>query len=651
MQMNNILRIFKDDMRRLFANVVSGILTIGLVILPSLFAWYNLLACWDVFDNTGELLVAVANEDEGYESDLIPIRVNVGDMVVSELRANDQIGWRFTDAEDAIDGASSGKYYAAVVIPKEFSRDMLRFYMDDSEHAQITYYDNEKINAISPKITALGADTISEKVNTAFAQSISEVMLSVAKSVSRYADDIDLHGQISVLVNHIDSMADDISRVSDVVGLYSSTLNSAQKTLDDGNTLIKQTEDEVSSLMGKAQVSLDQLASMASTISSAQDDLENALNTAQSSFDSLEALVNDSGIMGLLPDDARQRIEQSVNDAQQRLAEVRNDYNTELKPSLDRLASDGQGLRGDASQALEQLQAAQGSISSAIEATRGILDDAVEQISAATGKLDEAAQTMHNLATSISQALVSNDPAALQAVLGSDAQVLSQALSAPVGIDRIAVYPSDNFGSAIAPLYTTLAMFIGALFILVAIKPDISKRTKSKLDDPKPREIFIGHFLCMACISLAQTSFMACGNLFFLQVQAAHPIHYVLCMWFAGLVFTFLIYSLIVAFANLGKAVAIVLLVAQVTGCGGSYPLEILPSFVQYVSPFLPATHVVDAMRAAMFGMYHGDYWIQMGEIALFIIPAALIGFVLRKPFEKFMHWYVAKVESTQIIG
>ena len=180
--MHNIWTLFKSDMRHLFANVVSCIITIGLVVMPSIFAWYNLIACWDVFENTGHLTVAVANEDEGYESDLIPIRVNVGDMLVSALRGNDQIGWRIVSEEEAVDGASSGKYYAAVVIPDDFSRDMLRFYMDDSERAQITYYSNEKKNAISPKITATGADTVSEKVNTVFAQSISCLLYTSSRN-------------------------------------------------------------------------------------------------------------------------------------------------------------------------------------------------------------------------------------------------------------------------------------------------------------------------------------------------------------------------------------------------------------------------------------------------------------------------------------
>ena len=97
--MNNVWRLFRFDLGRLKANVMSIIIALGLVLVPSLFAWYNIIACWNVFDNTGNLTVAVANTDEGYQSDLIPLRINIGDQVVSALRANDQIDWHITDEE------------------------------------------------------------------------------------------------------------------------------------------------------------------------------------------------------------------------------------------------------------------------------------------------------------------------------------------------------------------------------------------------------------------------------------------------------------------------------------------------------------------------------------------------------------------------
>ena len=179
----NVIRIVRSDFKRLFANAMSVIIVIGLVVMPSIFAWYNVIACWNVFDNTGNLTVAVANVDDGYESDLVPLRVNIGERVVSALRANDQIDWTFTTEEDAVDGARSGRYYAAVVIPAGFSKDMLTFYSEDVQHARIVYYANEKKSAIAPKITDQGADSVSYQVNEVFAQTLSEVALGIAESI------------------------------------------------------------------------------------------------------------------------------------------------------------------------------------------------------------------------------------------------------------------------------------------------------------------------------------------------------------------------------------------------------------------------------------------------------------------------------------
>jgi putative membrane protein len=102
----------------------------------------------------------------------------------------------------------------------------------------------------------------------------------------------------------------------------------------------------------------------------------------------------------------------------------------------------------------------------------------------------------------------------------------------------------------------------------------------------------------------------------------------------------------VAVFGNLGKGIAVLLLIVQVTGCGGSYPLPILPDFVQAVSPWLPATHVVDAMRAAMFGVYQNDFWISMGKLALYILPFLFIGLVLRKPLGHLMRNYLKKVDK-----
>ena len=728
--MSNVWHLFRGDMRRLFSNAMNIIITVGLVVMPSIFAWYNIIACWNVFDNTGNLTVAVANVDDGYESDLVPLRVNIGEQVVSALRANDEIDWTFTTEEDAVDGARSGRYYAAVVIPHDFSRDMLTFYSDDVQHAKIVYYANEKKSAIAPKITDRGADSVSYQVNEVFAETLSEVALSIAESLSHYADESDAGGRIADLSAHVRSMGDQVDRMASVLTLYSSLAGAAQSLVGESAQLVEAAQHQADGLGSTASQGAASAASLVDALRQAADGLSQALAdggqgfaavsasadalfdaAATGSQDSVAALRGQAdaldgqvaacrsivaqleALRDQVPDEYLQALESVIarmnatigllenmrdtmrsaadkleagsadvqaeraeikrlaDEAQQGAATMRDEFDTSLKPGLQKLADEASSLVASVGSGLDGLRAAGSGLSDSADSAAAVLGGAAEKIDATVGELHGASATLRELADGIDQALVAGDADLLREVLGSDTQVLSKALAAPVGIDRVAVFPVDNFGSAMAPLYTTLALFIGSLLILVVVKPTVPGRVRAQLADPQPRQLFFGRFGVMAFLSLSQTTVMGLGNLLFLQVQVTHPLLFMLCFWLAGLVFTFLIYALVAAFANLGKAVAVLLLIIQVTGCGGSFPLQLLPPFIQGLSPWLPATHVVNAMRAAMFGTYGGDFGWEMGLLALFLVPAAVIGLVLRKPLAKFMSWYVEQVESSKLVG
>ncbi len=728
--MRNIFLLFRDDLRRLFSNVVSVIITVGLVVMPSIFAWYNVIACWDAFENTGNLKVAVANVDQGYESDLVPLRINVGEQVVSELRANDQIDWTFTTEEDAIDGAKSGRYYAAVVIPETFSRDMLTFYQDDMQHAKIIYYANEKKSAIAPKITDRGADAVSTQVNQVFVQVMSDVALSLADSLVTYMEESDADGRIAELADHMRDAADQMDRAAEVMVLYSSLTSSSQQLIADSANLVDSARTQIEGVASTAQDgaqaamgALDAVKSSAEELSAALDAAEQAFSGVSGKIDALFDSVDSASAQAVsgmrtqadaldaqaasftaiadelralqesAPDslapaldaaiaslDAnarfmsgmatdlrsaadkiesgnadvsaeRDHIHQLAEDAQAGIAAMRDDFEQNLKPGLQDLADQASVFASNLSSGIAALDGLSGDLSTSAGTASSLLGQAGADIESAAGKLTEIGESLRGLADGIDEALASGNPDKLREILGSDISSLASALSAPVGIERTAVYPVANFGSAMAPLYTTLALFIGSLLILVAIKPTVSDRVRSKLDDPKPRHLFFGRFGVMSVVSFAQTTLMGLGNMLFLQVQVVHPVLFMMCFWLAGQVFTFMIYALVASFANLGKAIAVLLLIVQVTGCNGSYPLQILPGFVQALSPYLPASHVVGAMRAAMFGTYGCDFWMHMGALALFLLPALALGLVLRKPLEKFMHWYVEQVESSKLIG
>ena len=725
--MKKVWKLFVSDLKRLRGNVVTGIIVLGLIALPSIFSWYNMIAAWDVFGNTGNLKIAVASVDEGYESDLIPVNINIGEQVVSALRANNQIKWVFTDEEDAIDGAKSGKYYAAVVIPESFSRDMMTFYSDDVQHAKIIYYSNEKKNAISPKVTDQGADTISVQVNQVFTETLSDTALSLAQSLVTYADNSDVDGRIGDLANHVGVLSSQMTKASSVMRTYSSVLTSSQDLISSSSSLLSSAKGSAEDVAGKVgemkssasdiseamrvsanalsqalQSSSDQLQDVSTQIDNAldsanatQESVQDALNQQASDMgdqadnyyamakalrglegdvpaeykESLELAASSldgvgdamkglqSQLLGAAVDmgyssatgEVRTEIDAQISEAKQKVADAKSNYDQNVKPHLDTLVSSVTDAASLLSSSAGKLDSAAGSLSGSADAVSGKLGDAKAKLDASADELDVAANKLSELSAGMTEALSSGDVELLRDVLGDNASELATALSAPVQVDRQALFPVENFGSAMSPLYTTLALWIGALLIMVTIRPMPSDKIKEDLGGISLPQQFLGRFGIVSLLAFCQDTLLAVGNMLFLGVQANNPLLYLLVFWIGGQVFAFIIYTLVVSFANLGKAIAVILLILQVAGGGGAYPLAILPQFFQDVSVWLPATHVINAMRAAMFGVYQGDFWIQIGYTLLYLVPFALLGLVLRNPTMKFLNWYVEQVEKSHI--
>lgn len=236
--MKNIWALFRNDLKRVKSNMVTMIIVAGLVLLPSIFVWYNILACWDVFDNTDHLKVAVANTDEGYQSDLVPLKLHLGEQVEANLRENDQMDWVFTTEEDAIRGVESGEYYAAVVIPPSFSKDMMTFYSEDVEHAKILYYSNEKKNVVAPKLTDQGADKVSAQVNTVFTATLSEIALNIASQLDTYAQESDATGRLGDLADHMTDLGSQMRQGAKAMTSYVALIDASQGLIESSAALI-----------------------------------------------------------------------------------------------------------------------------------------------------------------------------------------------------------------------------------------------------------------------------------------------------------------------------------------------------------------------------------------------------------------------------
>ncbi|WP_431803421.1 YhgE/Pip family protein [Microbacterium sp. bgisy203] len=728
--MKTVLRLTARDVRHAFSNVMASIVMFGLIVIPSLFTWFNVLASWDPFSNTKNLTVAVASTDEGYQSDLVPIKINVGEQVLSELRANDQLNWVITTKDDAIDGTRSGEYYAAIVLPETFSRDMLTFYADGAERTRLAYYTNEKKNALAPKITGQGAEGVSAQISEVFTATLGDVALSLVSSLSDYLTDADTQTALSRLEARIGGISTQLRSGAQTADMFTTLIegtiplvNSASALITasgaaftdaadavgSGSAAVGDLKDTLTNATGAVSDALSATADSYAAVGTSVDDLfttidglsgdqaqvlttlatrvQTQIDAATNLRDTLEndvrptlptdiqpaldrviaqidaSIARQGDVRDALTDAAtgitdgntsaqasHQKITDLIAQATKAIEDAENSYTGTLKPQLDQLAAtlttidgDVAAIRGDLAQASSGLSGASGSILTALNGAKA----ATEKLSTALG---ESADKFDALQQALIDATESGDFSGISAVIGSDPSELARSLAEPVRVDRVAVFPVVSFGAGMTPLYTILALWVGALLMTVAIRVDVNRETLPGHPDLTPTQKYLGRYGIFALTGLAQSTLVTLGLILFVRIQPAHPFLLILAGWVTSLVFTLIIYTAVVAFGNAGKALAVLLLVIQISGSGGAYPLQLLPAWFQNVSPFLPATHAIAAMRAAIAGIYGADFWISLGWLLAFVLPALLLGLVLRRPLISFNRGLVEALESTKLM-
>lgn len=736
--MRNIIAILKRDLSRIRGSVVALIVAVGLVIVPTLYAWFNIAGSWDPYGNTGNLKVAVANSDDGYMSDLIPVRVNIGDTVVSALRENDQLDWRFVSESDAVEGVRSGEYYAAVVIPENFSSRMMTVFSSDAEHAEIVYYENQKANAIAPRVTDKAASTVRQQIDETFAKTISDVGLATTSSLLEFMDGDQIAayaGNLSgTLAGAITTLRDASGSVDEFAGL----LQSSTGLLDSTSDLLASAgaaNEDAEALVGDAKTGLSGMhdaldAAVAAINQSLKDsagDYDAAAKAIDEAFGAADAHVSltvtqlrdasadvakrasdmrdvQDNILAVerdvegsnLPEklkaelvqkidivantvgnvanqqellakhlsdaaasletgaaDARakaQAVKDGIAEAKGSIGGVKDSYNATLKQQISDLSDAVVDVARRGSDMADDLGATVIDLSHAASALSDDLAGAHEVLAGASADLVSAADDLQRLKEGLDTAVTSGDLDRVRELIGSDPAALADALAAPVALDRQAVYHIKNYGSAMAPFYTTLSIWVAGIVLAAMLKANVDEADVKALGNPRLHELYLGRYAFFALLAFAQATLVCAGDLLFFGIQCEHPFQFMLVGWLAGFVFSNMIYTLTVSFGDIGKAIAVVLLVMQVAGSGGTFPIEMTADFFQAVYPFLPFTHAINAMHAAMAGAYGMEFWIELGTLSLYLIPSLALGLVFRRPVIRANRWIIEKLEETKLM-
>jgi len=726
--MKNVWKIFQRDMMRVRNNVIALVVIIGISVVPCLYAWFNIAASWDPYSNTGNLKVAVASADEGYEGSLIPIEINIGDKVLSALRENTQMEWVFTTEEKATSGVKSGKYYAAIVIPKDFSNKMMSVFSEKVEKPEITYYSNAKENAIAPKVTDKGAGAVQRQVNEVFIETVSDTTLTVLQAVSNMTQASGAETIVGNLNTNLNQIAGDLTASAGLLESFSDMTGSAQKLLNSTTEFLQTVQQQTKESRQTFQETSKTFSGLDDSMDAAADSVGTALKSAENVYDQMDQVI--SGAFSDESADAQQIASTldtlagqvgsvvtaytSVRDSVAAVADkypetsplvdaivVRMDTSIQQQKNLQsKLQDSAKGLRdattdlGTARSELKDLAAKnrenmsgmsasyKSSVQKSLNQLSASLTSSKQEISSLLSQLDQSANGIYKLTDTADSDLseiqkvlgdsgellaeasdriadttakldemeTSGDFSELEALISGDKSAISTFLAAPVSLDTHKIYEIANYGSSMAPFYSVLSIWIAGIVLVAMLKVNVSENCTKGLKNVKLHQIYFGRFITFMIVGLFQSTLIALGDLLYLGIQCEHPFLFLLGCWFSSLVFVNIIYTLTVSLGDIGKAVSVILLVVQVAGTGGTFPIEVAPSFFRAVYPLLPFTHSMAALRETVGGMYGMNYWIDLGKLAIFLGISLIVGLVLRKPIIKANDAFTEKLEETKLM-
>ncbi|MCI1775302.1 MAG: YhgE/Pip domain-containing protein [Paenibacillus lautus] len=714
--MKNIFHIYSADIRRIVRNWAAAVIIGGLAILPSLYAWFNIEASWDPYGQTSGVSIAVANLDKGTTLRGQPI--NLGKEIVESLHHNEKLGWRFTeDSENAIQGVRRGTDYAAIVIPENFSARIGTVLTNEPVKAQILYYTNEKINAISPKVTAQGASAVVEEISKNFIKTangtifeifntlgieienqlpainkVRSLLFRLEKSfpelneaVSTAQQDIKLANrlveQADAALPRLEGIATDGKEMAGALAEFANQAAGASKSLEPA---LRQDLEVLGAATGALSQVLDALGQkgidpkeLASRLNAAQERAETAaqaaarlgqlfkrLGSISPAAASAAAKLEDIAARWTSAQAVLQTIAQAVErgeetpaDSIEKLKKLTDDitgltdallsrYDSEIGPAISKAFTKGSDTAKRVQQELTQALASVPDIQRLLQDARKGLKVGGEEVQLAQNRLPEAELRITQLANRLREMEAEGDIQEIIDLLQNNFELESQFFAEPVTLEENRLYPIPNYGSAMSPFFTTLSLWVGALLLVSLLSVDVHDEERSF----RSIEVYFGRYFTFLTIALFQALFVTLGDIYLLGTYVVNPGWFILFALLISCVFMLIVYTLVSVFGNVGKAMAIVLLVLQLAGAGGTFPIQMTPPFFQALHPYLPFTYAISMMREAVGGILWDIVIRDMLLMLVFAAIALVIGIALKKPINRASSGLIRKAKASKLI-
>ena len=705
--MKNTFKIFFSDIKSLSRHFFAVLVVIAIMIIPALYAWVNIYANSDPYGNTGNISVAVSSDDQGYEGQ------NMCESVLEGLKDNKSINWVFTGSTDkAIKGVESGKYYAAIVIGENFSRNMydLKSALTDDE-STVTYYKNAKTNAIAVKITDTAAETVQNNVKVQYLKVLFQTVFTKGQELG---EDIDEEQAVNAVIAQLTDLSKSLRHYSDSVGRFVSdsssisyvlsgigsgsanasaalsgsqaTLSSAQAAVTNAQTSIDQLANGLDGKLAELEADLDAVTDALNKLASSEvingsielhnqmvDNAKNAAANLQTHLEALRAILPENSALSgtayvantldALIERTKQmqnQLDLLYNDASfvedaanitgacaDTVSLMRSMITNQLKTGIDMMLSNLSSTLNMMSPLISSLGITLDDIAPVVESAGDTLSYVSSAMTRLQSLMTRVADACDDLLVKINEGTADERLQTLITVLNGNAEKYAEFLSSPVSVTEETIYPVASYGDAMTPFYSALAIWVGGVVLTAILKVEAEPKGLRNVTEGQK---YWGKFLLFFILGQIQTAVIVLGDIYLLGCQCQEPVMFWVASAITSFAFTAVIYSLALAFGDIGRAIVIVIVVMQVAGSSGSYPIEILPDIFSKIYLFFPFPYAINAMREAICGMYQWDYWIYLGELIIFAVGGILIGLVLRKPFIKLNRFVEHEVEKSGVL-
>ena len=333
-----------------------------------------------------------------------------------------------------------------------------------------------------------------------------------------------------------------------------------------------------------------------------------------------------------------------VKDVSSITENILNNYETKILIPINNIFDKGVNISTDVSALLQKAEDKLPKVDKILNTTIGLSKDADETIEYAKGKVPEAEKVLDKLVTALSKINNSEDVSELVTFLKNDIETHSDFLKQPVTLDTKTLYPMKNYGSAMTPFYTVLSLWVGVVLLTSLLTTELK-------GEYKPYEVYFGRGFTFLLIALVQGFIVSTGDIFILGVSTTNPVIFIMISLLVSTVFTFIVYSLVSVFGNIGKSLAVILLVIQVAGSGGTFPIQVTPEFFQFVNPLLPFTYAIGALREAVAGIYMPNFQNDILVLMIFLIVSIILSVLAKGLLNKLLSKFTEKLSKCRLIG